>query len=164
MAFSEKLAKKKLVTNWKKKWSFGRKTIVICLFRNLQHNQSGARCAFQSHRSPRDIRQGSLGPLPLPPHPIWGFYQIFLNCLGPESLLSRNCELLVIYNYSLYIDINLEIIEHTICYSAKLFLFQKTERPVANIGAISFLHVTWRNLTFFNISDKALLIFFNRNP
>lgn len=78
------------------------------------------------------------------------------NLFSPETV---NCSFLFYILTS-----NWKFIEHTICYSAKLFLFQKTERPVAKIGAISFLHVTWRNLTFFNIHDKALLIFFNRNP
>ena len=83
-----------------------------------------------------------------------------------KTVLGRNLFSPETVNYSLSFHIltsTWKSIEHTICYSAKLFLFQKTERPIANIGAISFLHVTWRNLTFFNISDKALLIFFNRN-
>ena len=136
---------------------------MICLFLNLQHNQSGARCGFESHRSPRDIRQRSLGPLPLPPPrtPSKDFTRFFKTVLG-RNLFSPET---VNYSLSFYILTSTwKFIEHTICYSAKLFLFQKTERPVANIGAISVLHVTWRNLTFFNISDKALLIFFNRNP
>ena len=137
---------------------------MICLFRNLQHNQSGARCGFESHRPPRDIRQRSLGPLPLPPPASEDFTRFFKTVLGrnlfsPETV---NYSLFIITPYIL--TSTWKFIEHTICYSAKLFLFQKTERPVANIGAISFLHVTWRNLTFFNISDKVLLIFFNRNP
>lgn len=103
-------------------------------------------------------------PSPSPRTPSEDFTRFFKTVLGrnlfsPETV---NYSLFIITPYIL--TSTWKFIEHTICYSAKLFLFQKTERPVANIGAISFLHVTWRNLTFFNISDKALLIFFHRNP
>ena len=158
MAFSEKFAIKG-DNELKKKWSFGRKTILICLFRNLQHNQSGARCGFESHRPPRDIRERSLGPLPPPPPrtPTKDFTRFFKTVMGrnlfsPETV---NNSLLLYILTSTW-----KFIKHTICYSAKMFLFQKTSRLVAKIGAIYFLHVTRRNLTFSNISDKALAYLF----
>ena len=107
--------------------------------------------------------KGHWVPSPSPRTPSEDFTRFFKTVLG-RNLFSPET---VNYSLSFYILTSTwKFIEHTICYSAKLFLFQKTERPVANIyiGAISFLHVTWRNLTFFNISDKALLISFNRNP
>lgn len=155
MAFSRKLRHKKVVTNWRKKWSFGRKTILICLFRNLQHNQSGERCGFESHRPPTDIRQRSLGslPLPPPPHPIPSedFIKFFKTILSRNLLLCRNCEFTPYLFHISCVTSIWKLMKHTICYSAaKLFLFQKTTRLV-----ISFLHVIPRNLSFFNISDKA---------
>ena len=106
--------------------------------------------------------KGHWVPSPSPRTPSEDFTRFFKTVLG-RNLFSPET---VNYSLSFYILTSTwKFIEHTICYSAKLFLFQKTERPVANIGAISFLHVTWRNLTFFNISDKAfVLISFNRNP
>ena len=149
MAFSEKFA----IKRWKrieKKRSFGRKTILICLFLNLQHNQR----EFESQRPPRDIRERSLGPLPLPPprtpsKDFTRFFKIVMgrNLFSPETV---NNSLLLYILTSTW-----KFIKHTICYSAKLFLFQKTASLVAKIGAVSFPHVTRRNSTFFNISDKA---------
>ena len=106
--------------------------------------------------------KGHWVPSPSPRTPSEDFTRFFKTVLG-RNLFSPET---VNYSLSFYILTSTwKFIEHTICYSAKPFLFQKTERPVANIGAISFLHVTWRNLTFFNISDKAfVLISFNRNP
>lgn len=105
--------------------------------------------------------KGHWVPSPSPRTPSEDFTRFFKTVLG-RNLFSPET---VNYSLSFYILTSTwKFIEHTICYSAKMFLFQKTARLVAKIGAISFLHVTWRNLTFFNISDKALLIFFNRNP
>ena len=105
--------------------------------------------------------KGHWVPSPSPRTPSEDFTRFFKTVLG-RNLFSPET---VNYSLSFYILTSTwKFIEHTICYSAKMFLFQKTARLVAKIGTISFLHVTWRNLTFFNISDKALLIFFNRNP
>ena len=91
-------------------------------------------------------------PSPSPRTPSEDFTRFFKTVLG-RNLFSPET---VNYSLSFYILTSTwKFIEHTICYSAKLFLFQKTASLVAKIGAVSFPHVTRRNSTFFNISDKA---------
>ena len=96
-------------------------------------------------------------PSPSPRTPSKDFTRFFKTVMGrnlfsPETV---NNSLLLYILTSTW-----KFIKHTICYSAKMFLFQKTWRLVAKIGAIYFLHVTRRNLTFSNISDKALAYLF----
>lgn len=156
-----------MATNWKKHDPLEGKRywfvfFVICNIIRVEH------AVGLNPTGPLEIyAKGHLVPSPFPPDPIRGFLQIFYNYLEPESLLSRNCELLLII---LYIDINLEIYRaYTMLFSQTVsFPNLKTARLVVEIGAISFLHVTRRNLTIFNISDKALaylfLIVIHSNP
>ena len=96
--------------------------------------------------------KGHWVPSPSPRIPFEDFTRFFKTVLG-RNLFSPET---VNYSLSFYILTSTwKFIEHTICYSAKLFLFQKTASLVAKIGAVSFPHVTRRNSTFFNISDKA---------
>ena len=101
--------------------------------------------------------KGHWVPSPSPRTPSEDFTRFFKTVMGrnlfsPETV---NNSLLLYILTSTW-----KFIKHTICYSAKMFLFQKTARLVAKIGAIYFLHVTRRNLTFSNISDKALAYLF----
>ena len=141
-----------MTTNWKKKDPLEGKRywfvfFVICNIIRVEHavglNPTGRLEIYA---------KGHWVPSPSPRTPSEDFTRFFKTVLG-RNLFSPET---VNYSLSFYtLTSTWKFIEHTICYSAKLFLFQKTASLVAKIGAVSFPHVTRRNSTFFNISDKA---------
>ena len=141
-----------MTTNWKKNDPLEGKRywfvfFVICNIIRVEHavglNPTGRLEIYA---------KGHWVPSPSPRTPSEDFTRFFKTVLG-RNLFSPET---VNYSLSFYILTSTwKFIEHTICYSAKLFLFQKTASLVAKIGAVSFPHVTRRNSTFFNISDKA---------